>query len=162
MFSCYVGLGSNLEQPRQQIVRAISELNALASSRLVCVSSLYQSKPLGPQDQPDYINAVAELETGLPALTLLSHMQTIESEHKRVKNQRWGPRTLDLDILLYGDEQMEHEQLTVPHPQMAKRDFVLVPLYEIAPELIIPGVGKLKDLLTELEPSGLEKLDRCE
>lgn len=159
MFSCYIGLGSNLERPRQQIVRAISELDSLTSSRLVCVSSLYQSKALGPQDQPDYINAVAELETSLPALTLLSHMQSIETEHKRVRLQHWGPRTLDLDLLLYGEELIENERLKVPHREMSNRNFVLVPMFEIAPELIIPGVGSLKDLVAGIDRSGLEKLE---
>jgi 2-amino-4-hydroxy-6-hydroxymethyldihydropteridine diphosphokinase len=159
MFTCYIGLGSNLEQPRQQIACAVSELASLPLSRLVCVSSQYQSKPHGPQNQPDYINAVAELQTSLPALTLLAELQAIESKHKRVRLQHWGPRTLDLDLLLYGDEQIELEQLKVPHAELLNRNFVLIPLYEIAAELTIPGVGSLKDLLTKIDQSGLEIID---
>lgn len=159
MFTCYIGLGSNLEQPRQQIVCAVSELAALTSSRLVRVSSQYRSKPHGPQDQPDYINAVAQLQTSLPALTLLAELQAIELKHKRVRLQHWGPRTLDLDLLLYGQEQIELEQLTVPHAELVNRNFVLVPLFEIAPELTIPGAGSLKGLLTKIDQSGLEIID---
>ncbi len=164
MLRCYVGLGSNLEGPRQQIVRAISELGALGSSRLVNVSSLYSSKPLGPQDQPDFVNAVAELETSLPALTLFARLQNIESGHQRVKQQHWGPRTLDLDLLLYGEEQFAYEHLQVPHPEIINRNFVLIPLYEIAPELTIPGMGKIEDLVKQVENSGLEIIDanRCQ
>jgi len=164
MFTCYIGLGSNLEQPRQQVAHAVAELASLSLSRLVCVSSQYRSKPHGPQDQPDYINAVAELETSLPALELLAELQAIESKHKRVRSQHWGPRTLDLDLLLYGEEQIELEQLKVPHAEMTNRNFVLIPLYEIAAELTIPGAGKLKDLLTKIDQSGLEiiAVDECD
>ncbi|MBT7950610.1 MAG: 2-amino-4-hydroxy-6-hydroxymethyldihydropteridine diphosphokinase [Gammaproteobacteria bacterium] len=159
MVPCFIGLGSNLEQPRQQLVRAFSELALLTSSKLITKSSLYISKPLGPQDQPDYINAVAELETSLPALTLLSSMQAIESEHQRVRTEHWGPRTLDLDLLLYGQETISVEQLKVPHPEMVRRNFVLYPLFEIAPDLNIPGLGSLKNLLTKLDDSDLQKLE---
>jgi 2-amino-4-hydroxy-6-hydroxymethyldihydropteridine diphosphokinase len=159
MVRCFIGLGSNLEQPRQQLVRAFSELASLTSSKLTSKSSLYTSKPLGPQDQPDYINAVAELETSLPALTLLSSMQAIESEHQRVRKEHWGPRTLDLDLLLYGQETISVEQLIVPHPEMVKRNFVLYPLFEIAPELNIPGLGSLQNLLAKFEDSDLQKLN---
>ena len=155
MISCYVGLGSNIEEPRQQIVKAISELRSLASSRLLCTSSLYLSKPLGPQDQPDFVNAVVELETTLSALDLLSRLQNIESQHKRVRKERWGPRTLDLDLLLYGEEKIEDERLKVPHPEILNRNFVLIPLYEIAPELTIAGMGKIEDLVKRVDQSGL-------
>lgn len=159
MVRCFIGLGSNLGQPRQQLVRALSELASLKSSKLISKSTLYISKPLGPQDQPDYINAVAELETSLSALTLLSNMQAIETEHQRVRTEHWGPRTLDLDLLLYGQEKISVEQLKVPHPEMAGRNFVLYPLSEIAPDLIIPGLGRLKNLLAKLDDSNLQKLD---
>jgi 2-amino-4-hydroxy-6-hydroxymethyldihydropteridine diphosphokinase len=159
MVRCFIGLGSNLEQPRQQIVQAFSEMASITSSKLMCQSSLYTSKPLGPQDQPDYINAVVELETSLSALTLLSNMQAIESEHQRVSTGHWGPRTLDLDLLLYGQEKISHERLKVPHPEMAMRNFVLYPLFELAPNLIIPGLGSLAYLKAELDDSGLQKLD---
>jgi len=155
---CYIGLGSNLEQPRQQIVDAISALASLESSALTGVSSLYRSHPLGPQDQPNYINAVVELKTSLSALALLSQLQAIESEHERVRVQHWGPRTLDLDLLLYGEEEISHERLQVPHPELANRNFVLIPLYEIVADMTIPGAGKLKDLVVKMDRSGLQKL----
>ncbi len=162
MISCFIGLGSNLDQPVQQIQRAVAELACLETSKLLCQSSLYKSKPQGPQDQPDYINAVVELETSLAPLTLLSHMQTIELEHKRVRERHWGPRTLDLDLLLYAQESIALEQLQVPHPEMAGRNFVLYPLFEIAPDLSIPGLGSLARLLARNDPAGLEKLDNDE
>ncbi|MFT5131951.1 MAG: 2-amino-4-hydroxy-6-hydroxymethyldihydropteridine diphosphokinase [Gammaproteobacteria bacterium] len=156
MLSCYIGLGSNIEQPRQQIIRAIAELSTLKSSKLLCVSSLYQSKPLGPQDQPDYVNAVAKLETSLPAGNLLALLQDIELAHDRVRGEHWGPRTLDLDLLLYGDEQIKSEHLTVPHPEIRNRNFVLIPLSEISAELTIPGMGTLVNMVTQVDRSGLE------
>jgi len=158
MVACFIGLGSNLHQPRQHIARAISELRSLTSSKMLNVSSLYESKPVGPENQPDYINAVVELETSLPALALLAHMQIIESQHKRLRLQHWGPRTLDLDLLLYGEEQIDLEPLTVPHPEMHNRSFVLVPLFEIAPKLTIPECGSLEDLLSQVDQSGLHKI----
>lgn len=159
MLTCYIGLGSNLEQPRRQVACAVSELASLTSSRLGRVSSQYRSKPHGPQDQPDYINAVVELQTSLPALRLLFELQAIESRHKRMRLQHWGPRTLDLDLLLYGEEKIALEQLTVPHAELVNRNFVLIPLFEIAPELTIPGAGSVKDLLTKIDKSGLEIID---
>ena len=158
MTRCFIGLGSNLEQPKEQVLSAFSELDALVSSNLVNKSSLYASKPLGPQDQPDYINAVAELETSLPALTLLAQMQAIENEHQRVRKEHWGPRTLDLDLLLYGEEIISLQSLTVPHPELGNRNFVVYPLYEIAPDVLIPGLSGIEDLISELDSSGLEKL----
>ncbi len=151
-----------MDKPGQQITRAISELESLESSNMLRVSSLYKSKPHGPQDQPDYINAVLELETSLPAFTLLSHMQAIELNHKRVKERHWGPRTLDLDLLFYGQEHIEEENLKVPHPEMKKRNFVLYPLYEIAPELTIENWGRLENLVAQLDSTGLDKLDTNE
>lgn len=158
MFTCYIGLGSNLEQPRRQVVAALAELGSLAGSTVPAVSSLYRSKALGPRQQPDFINAVAQLVTGLPALTLLSELQAIEAAHRRVRRERWGPRTLDLDILLYGDEKITGNDLVVPHPEMKNRAFVLIPLYEIAPQLTIPGLGKLADLLAATDREGLVKI----
>ena len=158
MLNCYIGLGSNLEEPRQQVSRAISELATFRSSALIRVSSLYHSKAIGPK-QADYINAVAELETTQSASELLVKMQELESAHGRVRLQHWGPRTLDLDLLLYGHEQINNKQLTVPHPEMINRNFVLIPLYEIAAELTIPGMGKLADLVAQIDHGGVEIID---
>ncbi|BAO44188.1 2-amino-4-hydroxy-6-hydroxymethyldihydropteridine diphosphokinase [Thiolapillus brandeum] len=147
MIAAYIGLGSNLDHPRQQVLRAMDELDALPQSRLGRVSSLYISPPMGPQDQPDYVNAAAQLHTELPPLELLDALQAIEKAHHRVRAERWGARTLDLDLLLYGDETMDSERLTIPHPGMAQRRFVLQPLAEIDAYLQVPGLGTVQALL---------------
>jgi 2-amino-4-hydroxy-6-hydroxymethyldihydropteridine diphosphokinase len=113
---------------------------------------------MGPQDQPEYVNAVMVIETTLPPLALLHSLQAIENAHGRVRGQRWGARTLDLDILLYGDFHLNTQELTVPHPGMAQRAFVLQPLHECAPDLVIPGVGKISDLIEQCPLNGLRKL----
>lgn len=155
----YIGLGSNLDDPKQQVRKALHALTGLPGSILCRYSSLYRSPPMGPQDQPDYINAVAELETGLSAAELLSLLQAIENQQGRVRGAtRWGPRTLDLDILIYGQAQIKAPELTVPHPGIAERPFVLYPLAEIAPDLEIPGCGALQGLLDRCPPKGLERL----
>jgi 2-amino-4-hydroxy-6-hydroxymethyldihydropteridine diphosphokinase len=162
MSSCYIGLGSNIEGPRDQVIQAISELAELPSSTLSKTSSLYQSKPLGLQDQPDFINAVAELETSLSVRKLLSYLQEIESNHHRSREIHWGPRTLDLDILLYDAVEIDNADLKIPHPEIRNRNFVLIPLYEIAVELTIPGMGKLAELVRQIDPSGLDKIQVTE
>ena len=139
MNKVYIALGSNLEHPQAQLTAALQALNALSDSRLTAVSSFYQSKPLGPQDQPDYVNAVACLETSLAPLALLDELQRIEHEQGRVRLRRWGERTLDLDILLYADHIIQSERLTVPHYDMHQREFVIIPLFEIAPHLVLPN-----------------------
>jgi 2-amino-4-hydroxy-6-hydroxymethyldihydropteridine diphosphokinase len=155
----YIGLGSNLDDPKRQVRYALQVLTGLPGSTLCRYSSLYRSPPMGPQDQPDYINAVAELETGLSAAELLSLLQAIENQQGRVRGAaRWGPRTLDLDILIYGQAQIKAPELTVPHPGIAERPFVLYPLAEIAPDLEIPGCGALQELLDRCPPRGLERL----
>lgn len=154
----YIGLGSNLDNPLQQVATAFDELQRLPHSRLTARSSLYRSDPLGPQDQPEYVNAVAELHTSLQPLQLLDALQAIEQAHRRVRERHWGPRTLDLDILLYGDLVSDLPRLQVPHPQMHLRSFVLVPLHQIAPELQVPGLGSLSDLLAQCESLGLQRL----
>lgn len=131
----YVGLGSNLEEPENQVRRAFDELDRLPHTRLVKKSSLYRTAPVGHEAQPDFINAVAQLETGLPAERLLAEMQAIEKRHGRERTFRNAPRTLDLDLLLFGDAKLSSTQLTVPHPRMHERAFVLEPLLEIAPQL---------------------------
>ncbi len=155
----YIGLGSNLDDPKRQVRKALHALTSLPGSTLCRYSSLYRSPPMGPQDQPDYINAVAELETSLSAAELLSLLQAIENQQGRVRGAvRWGPRTLDLDILIYGQAQIKAPELTVPHPGIAERPFVLYPLAEIAPDLEIPGRGALQELLDRCPPRGLERL----
>lgn len=133
----YIGLGSNLADPAAQLQAAVTALTSLPGSTLIAVSSVYASLPLGPSDQPDYLNAVAALDTSLEPLQLLDHLQQIELQQGRQrKTERWGPRTLDLDILLYGDASIHSTHLQVPHPRMAERAFVLVPLAEIAPQRV--------------------------
>jgi len=162
----YIGLGSNLsshsgsntESPLQHVSAAIQALDKIESTRMKHSSSLYKSKPVGPQDQDDYVNAVVELETELPALELLDAIQVIENEHGRVRNERWGPRTLDLDILMFGDDVIQNERLTIPHAEMTNRAFVLVPLAEINASCVIPENGLISDLLSVLDQEGLEIL----
>jgi 2-amino-4-hydroxy-6-hydroxymethyldihydropteridine diphosphokinase len=159
-FLCYIGLGSNLADPVRQIERARVAIRQLEDVEERAFSSLYRSKPMGPQDQPDYVNAVMAIATRLPAPELLHTLQSIETAHGRVRSgERWGPRTLDLDILLYGDRQFESLELTVPHRGIAERAFVLYPLYEIAPALIIPGLGGLAELLESCPDNDLERID---
>lgn len=147
MNKVYIALGSNLEHPQAQLTAALQALNALSDSRLTMVSSFYQSKPLGPQDQPDYVNAVACLETSLAPLALLDELQRIEHEQGRVRLRRWGERTLDLDILLYADHIIQSERLTVPHYDMRQREFVIIPLTEIAPHLVLPNGQSIQTLV---------------
>ncbi len=149
----YIGLGANLGHPRIQVEQALEQLQDLPNSDVTAVSSLYRTAPVGPADQPDFINAVARLDTALEPLELLAALQQIERSHGRIRNgQRWGPRTLDLDILLVGEQVLSLPQLRVPHPQMHARAFVLGPLAEIAPPgLEIPGQGRLDELLGAVE-----------
>ena len=135
MTIAYVGVGSNLDDPRAQVLNAFSELEKLPHTRVVKKSSLYRTAPIGHADQPDFINAVAQLETGLPAERLLSELQEVEQRHGRKRSFANAPRTLDLDVLLFGDARIQTPELTVPHPRMHERAFVLKPLLEIAPEL---------------------------
>ena len=135
MTLAFVGIGSNLDDPRAQVLRAFEELEALPHTRLVKKSSLYRSAPVGYAAQPDFVNAVAQLETGLPAERLLAELQAIELRHGRSRSFANAPRTLDLDLLLYGAAQLKTATLQVPHPRMRERAFVLKPLLEIAPQL---------------------------
>lgn len=160
MIRCYIGLGSNLDQPVEQLGRALQALQQLPDSRWVGASSLYCSPPLGPQDQPDFINAVACLDTLLPPLELLAALQAIEQQHQRVRLRHWGPRTLDLDLLLYGDQSLDLPQLTVPHPGLALRDFVLWPLAELEPSLCLPDGRSVQALCQSLPPSALKPLNQ--
>jgi 2-amino-4-hydroxy-6-hydroxymethyldihydropteridine diphosphokinase len=133
----YIGIGSNLDEPRRQVLEAFTELDRVPHTRVVKKSSLYRSAPMGHADQPDFINAVAQLETGLPAERLLAELQAVEQRHGRRRSFPNAPRTLDLDILLFGNATMQSDVLTIPHPRMHERAFVLKPLLEIAPELPI-------------------------
>lgn len=155
----YVGLGANLDDPIAHVSRALEELCQLPGTRQVSRSALYRSDPMGPSDQPDYINAVCALSTRLSADALLDALRALEAQHGRLRDgTRWGPRTLDLDILLYGDASIQEEHLKIPHPGMAERAFVLYPLAEIAPDLNIPGLGALGELLTRCPRDGLQPL----
>lgn len=156
---CYIGLGANLTEPVAQLQRAVQALTQLPSSQLYQVSRFYSSKPMGPQDQPDYVNAVAALDTTLSATELLAALQQIEQQQGRQrKAERWGPRTLDLDILLYGQQQIATPTLTVPHYGMAQREFVLYPLADIAPDLVLPNGTTLTQLLQQVPLNGLQPL----
>lgn len=149
MNSIYIGLGSNLGDSAAEIQLAIDHLRQSDGVRVIAVSSLYQTPPMGPQDQPDYLNAVVELQSTLDPLELLDRLQAIEQQQGRVRECHWGARTIDLDLLLYGDEVINHPRLQVPHPGVGERAFVLVPLQEIAGELLkIPGVGRVGERLT--------------
>ncbi|KOO07964.1 2-amino-4-hydroxy-6-hydroxymethyldihydropteridine diphosphokinase [Vibrio hepatarius] len=156
MITVFIAVGSNLADPVGQAKNAIQALRKLPKSEFVKSSSLYSSTPMGPQDQPDYINAVVEIKTELTPLELLDCTQAIELEQGRVrKEERWGPRTLDLDIILYGNEVIDSERLIVPHYGMKEREFVLYPLAEIAPNLTLPCGSRLEDLLTVVDKNGL-------
>ena len=145
----YIGIGSNLNNPVARVRAAFGELERLPATRLAARSSLYGSKPMGPADQPDYVNAVAGVDTGMPATDLLQALAQIEEREGRERGtEQWGPRTLDLDLLLYGEQRIATPELTVPHPGMHERDFVLVPLAEIAGDIELPGLGPL-GILTE-------------
>jgi 2-amino-4-hydroxy-6-hydroxymethyldihydropteridine diphosphokinase len=156
--TCYIGLGSNLLNPHRQLVAASKALSSLPETKLVKVSPFYQTPPLGPPGQPDYLNAVACIETDLDAHTLLSHLQAIERQQGRQRQQHWGPRTLDLDILLFGSAIVNDPQLTIPHPQLRHRAFVLVPLAAIAPGLTLPDGSSVGELLANVATDGIVRL----
>ncbi|WXL27006.1 2-amino-4-hydroxy-6-hydroxymethyldihydropteridine diphosphokinase [Ectopseudomonas mendocina] len=156
----YIGLGSNLETPLEQLRSALAALAELPQTTLSGQSSFYISDPLGPADQPRYVNAVAALDTELSPLQLLDALQGIEQNQGRVrKAERWGPRTLDLDILLFGQRQLNEARLVVPHYHMHARAFVLYPLAELAPQLHLPDGRALAELLAACPFEGLERLN---
>jgi len=163
VIDAYIGLGSNLADPQAQVSRALQELSEIKNTQLIKSSSLYISKPMGPSDQPDYINAVAKIATQLSPEELLSALQEIEQAHQRErKQQRWGPRTLDLDIILFGELQMDTTRLQIPHYGVAVREFVLVPLQELQSDLLIPGKGSVADLVDQLPSYKLERIENSE
>lgn len=143
----YIALGSNLNEPAEQLNTAVKAIAALPYTSVEKVSSYYGSKPMGPQDQPDYVNAVLQIQTELSPPALLDELQRIENEQGRVRLRRWGERTLDLDILLYDNLKMQSERLTIPHYDMQNREFVIVPLAEIAPERILPDGKTVAELM---------------
>jgi 2-amino-4-hydroxy-6-hydroxymethyldihydropteridine diphosphokinase len=155
----FVGLGANLENPLQQVRQAISELDAIEHTRVLVASSLYRSAPVGYADQPDFINAVAKVQTRLSPHELLDALHAIENRHGRRRSVRNAPRTLDLDLLLYGTLVVDEDGLKLPHPRMHERAFVLLPLAEIAPEALLPGHAPVSQLLAQVDRSGVEKLD---
>lgn len=154
----YIGLGSNIENPCLQVKNAIKALDGLVDTKVIKDSGYFKSKPMGPEDQPDYVNAVVAIETELNAADLLTQCQLIERQQGRVKTRHWGERSIDLDILLYADEQIEQDDLTVPHPGISQRDFVYMPLLNINPEIEIPGRGMLKSLVA-FEPGAVVHSD---
>ena len=160
MTTCYIGLGSNLGSSVNTLKSALADLKSHTQITLKQSSSLYGSKPHGPQDQPDYLNAVAEINTSLAPYKLLDALQSIETSHNRIRTgQHWGPRTLDLDLLLYGEKVIKTDRLTVPHAHMTERNFVLYPLAEIKNDLIFPNGSALADYLV-ISADKLEAVDK--
>ena len=153
MTSAYIGLGSNLNDPPQQIEKAIGMLGDLADTEVEARSSMYRSASFGPVEQANFVNAAVTLATSFGVHELLSQLKTIEHDIGREPAVRWGPRIIDLDLLVFGDLVVDEPELIVPHPGIAERNFVLLPLREIAPELLIPGLGRLADIaVNESEP----------
>lgn len=151
--TAYIGLGSNLDGPERRIEHAVESLAALPGTNVTARSSLYRSAPLGPADQPDFLNAAVILRTTLGPRDLLEALKSIESEQGREPGPRWGPRVIDLDLLVYGNAVIDEPGLAVPHPGIAQRNFVLLPLREIAPDLEVHGLGRVADIaVDEQEP----------
>ncbi len=156
----YVGLGSNLDDPVGHVHRALAELQAVEGCEVTATSPLFRSAPMGPPDQGWYVNAVAALEVALGPRALLDRLQAIEQVHGRNRSgQRWGPRTLDLDLLLYGDRVIDEAGLQIPHPGLTKRNFVVYPLLLVAPELVLPNGRPLSEVASALDHKGLERMD---
>ncbi len=159
MTRAFVGLGSNIGEPRRQLQAAMKELDELPDTRAIAASALYRSAPLGYLEQPEFLNAVVELETQLTPEALFDGLQAIEKGHGRERPFAGAPRTLDLDLLLYGDTTLATPRLTLPHPRMHERAFVLMPLAEIAPQATIPGRGTARGLLAACEGQRVERID---
>ena len=154
----YIGLGSNLDNPKAQLVSALNSLSECNDIEVMVLSSFYKSKPLLDIPGPNYINAVCKIETKLSALDLLEICQQIEDNQHRVRDVKWGSRTIDLDILLYGAQIILNDRLNIPHPEMTNRAFVLVPLFEIEADLKVPLLGSIKGLVDRIDISDLIKL----
>jgi len=155
----YIGIGSNVDDPRAQVLAAFAALAQLPRTRLVARSPLYRTSPFGPVAQDDFVNAVAGLLTQLEAAQLLQQLRAIETARGRRRDQRWGPRTIDLDLLVYADQRIETPELSVPHPGIVERNFVLYPLADIAPQLQVPGAGRVAELKERVDPAGIAALD---
>ncbi len=157
----YIGLGSNQGASMDILLTAIEDIRNYALNGLIHVSGFYRTQPVGPQDQPDFINAVIALRTKLSPRSLLSRLQSIEKQHKRQRSsdEQWGPRTLDLDILLYDDQTVTGEALVIPHPRMAERRFVLRPLMDIDPDIEIPGHGMARACLNRCDTLRMEEVE---
>ena len=156
--TAYIALGANLNDPVSQVISGFAALASLPCTRLTKKSSLYRAAPVGYADQPDFINAVAEVQTALPPRELLAALLATEERHGRVREFANAPRTLDLDVLLYGDAHVHEAGLTIPHPRMHERGFVLVPLEEIAPDCVIPGRGNVAELLRVIDASDIQRV----
>jgi 2-amino-4-hydroxy-6-hydroxymethyldihydropteridine diphosphokinase len=155
----YIGVGSNLEDPRAQVLAAIARLGQLPRTRLVLSSRLYRSRPFGPVAQPDFVNAVAAILTQLEPPALLNELRAIEKAMGRPgRHEHWGPRIIDLDLLAQGRERRKEGELTLPHPGIVERNFVLYPLSEIAPDLDLPGLGRVADLAAAVTAEGITLL----
>ena len=155
----FIGVGSNLADPLVQVRQALIELESIPGTRVTARSSLYRTSPVGYLEQPDFINAVASVQTTLKPQALLAALLAIENRHGRRRTMRNAPRTLDLDLLLYGEEVFDQDGLTLPHPRLHERAFVLAPLAEIAPEAMVPGMGRLQDLLARVDCNGVRRID---
>lgn len=161
--TAYIGIGSNLESPVEQVLRARDAIAALPKTRLSAFSPLYGNPAVGPGEQPDYVNAVAAIETRLLPHALLDALLVIEADQGRVRGAvRWQPRTLDLDLLVYGDRAIDDERLTLPHPHLQERIFVLKPLMDVAPALDVPGLGPIATLLSAVTETSLRRIDHDE
>jgi 2-amino-4-hydroxy-6-hydroxymethyldihydropteridine diphosphokinase len=158
LINVFIGLGSNLAEPSVQLAQAVIRLAGLPATELVAQSPFYRSRPVGPQDQPDFVNGAVWLRTALLPLALLDHLQAIEQAHGRERVQHWGPRTLDLDLLVYGHEIVSENRLTVPHLELPNRDFVLQPLLDLDPTLTLPNGTKIADLRSRCPDNQLRKL----
>ncbi|MDG1494880.1 MAG: 2-amino-4-hydroxy-6-hydroxymethyldihydropteridine diphosphokinase [Porticoccaceae bacterium] len=157
----YIALGSNMDSPHGQLDSALEAITQQPDMELTALSSRYQTAPIGPQ-QPDFINAAAELSTDLSPLALLDALQAIEQQQNRVRSIHWGPRTLDLDILFYDNLLMDSERLIIPHPRIGERAFVLVPLADLNPQLTLPSGETVAQLLTNCSQHGIVKIESSE
>ena len=159
----FIGVGSNLDDPVAQIQTALGALAKLPASRVQLSSGLYRNPPMGPADQPDFVNAVVAILTRLSPHELLRNLQAIESRQGRDRGAqiRWGPRRIDLDVLTYGSRIIDEENLSIPHSGISDRNFVLLPMLEIAPELVVPGHGTVRSLSANLDNSKLVRIADC-
>jgi 2-amino-4-hydroxy-6-hydroxymethyldihydropteridine diphosphokinase len=158
MVEAYVALGSNVEGPAHHVQQAILEIGSFTHTKVVAQSSLYRTPPWGKLDQPDFINAVVKIQTRHTALELFLLLQDVENKHARQRVEKWGPRTLDCDLILYGQEIIDTPDLIVPHPRMKTRGFVLLPLAEIVPTCVLPSGEAILDLVSRCDCTGIEKL----